>query len=117
MRIAGVALMGVMSIFSGSAQGTPDRSISVTGIEHRADTYKVTGKAWILKSGSLEPTLSYQLSCGSTGGYLEVGKIYKASEAYSKDGTKILLIFEVKSKPEQTNIGCDVESVKSIDQR
>jgi len=103
----------------------PDREVSVTSIEHRAGkTYRISAKAWVGgKSTGSPPSLYYELTCGALGGYLKVGNLYKAAEAYSKgrDGkddqsiTKILVILGVTPEPNGFDVGCVVESVKSAD--
>jgi hypothetical protein len=103
----------------------PDREVSVTSIEHRADKrYRIRAKAWVEgKTPASPPSLYYELTCGALGGYLKVSNLYKAAEAYSKgrDGkddqstTKILVIFGVTPEPNKFDLGCVVESVKPAD--
>jgi hypothetical protein len=98
----------------------PDRVISITSLEHLDKTgksYRVNAKSREEgKTSGSEPTLYYQLLCGTAAAYLEVGHPYKAGEAYEK-GTKILVIFEVNSEgvANDLGIGCDIEFVKSAD--
>jgi hypothetical protein len=97
----------------------PDRVISVTSLERREGNaekpYKVNAKAWVNRRNSgQEPGLYYQLACAPGAGYLEVGSQYKAMEAYLEDGTKMLVIFNVKAGTDPKYLlGCDVESVKA----
>src|SRR2546426_5564431 len=94
-------LMVAALILSQSALGKepkPDRVISITSLErYEKDTpgkaYKVEAKT----SGS-EPTLYYKLTCGTGAANLNVGNSYQAEEITSKDGVKILLIYDAKSE-------------------
>lgn len=101
----------------------PDRVISITSLEHLQDktgkSYRINAKSWEEgKTSGSEPTLFYQLLCGTAAAYLEVGHPYKAAEAYEK-GTKILVILDVNPEGTANNlgIGCDIEFVKSADNR
>ena len=116
-------LTAILVMLSASVLGKelkPDRVISVTSLEHREGkaekSYEVSAKAWYGKDTKSEPTLYYKLACGTGAAYLEVGSRYEAQEAYSKDGLKTLVIFDVKSDPNDIMIiGCDVTSVKTAE--
>jgi hypothetical protein len=99
----------------------PDHVISITNLEHLDDktgkSYRVNAKSWEQgKTSGSEPTLYYQLLCGTGAAHLEVGQLYKAAEA-SEKGTKILVIFDVNPEgvTNDLGIGCDIEFVKSAD--
>jgi hypothetical protein len=125
MKIRAGLLAAILVMLSASVFGKelkPDRMISVTSLEHRKGKtekpYEVNVKSWDGKSTKSEPTLYYKLECGAGAAYLEVGTLYEAAEAYSKDGVKILVIFGVKSETDPKDIigiACDVESVKTAD--
>jgi hypothetical protein len=125
VKIRAGLLTAILVMLSPSVLGKelkPDRVISVTSMEHRegktGKPYEVNVKSWGGKSTKSEASLYYKLACGTDAAYLEVGTLYEAAEAYSKDGVKILVIFDVKSETDQKDIigiACDVESVKTAD--
>jgi hypothetical protein len=123
MKIRAGLLAAILVMLSAPVVGKelkPDRVISVTSLEHREGktdkSYEVSAKAWKGKDTKSEPILYYKLACGTGAAYLEAGSRYEAQEAYSKDGTKILMIFDVKSDPNDIMmIACDVESVKTLE--
>lgn len=105
-------------ILSGVVFGTvlkPDRVISVTSLEHRGGTpgksYRVDAKSWEGTSTAREPTLYYQLACGTGAADLAVGHVYEATEG-TTEGVKVLFI-GLKVEDDVRVIMCEVESVKS----
>lgn len=95
----------------------PDRTFSITGIEHHAGKtskeYRVSGTASL--HGKSTP-LYYELACGTAAADLEVGHTYNAAEV-QVDKIKQLVIWWDESPPdaEGFGLGCEVESVKSPD--
>jgi hypothetical protein len=87
----------------------PDRVISITSIERyendKSKGYKVAGK-------TSEPPIYYKLECGVSAADLEVGHLYKVTEAIS-DGTKILVFFDIHPDPNAIGMSCDVESERT----
>lgn len=105
-------------ILSGVVFGTvlkPDRVISVISIEHRGGTpgksYRVDAKSWEGTSTAREPTIYYQLVCGTGAADLAVGHLYEAMEG-TADGVKVLFI-GLKAGDDDRVIECEVESVKT----
>jgi hypothetical protein len=118
MKQHAVLLMATLLVLCHACFGKelkPDRTISITSIEHREGNtgkpYKVEGRT----SGS-QPTFYYKLACGTGAADLEVGHAYRATEA-TIEGTKTLLIWNInpEAKTNVFGIGCDVESVKTSD--
>jgi len=119
-----VAVLVCVSIALGDGL-KPDREVSITSIQHRTEkTFSISAKAWVGgKATESPPSLYYDLTCGALGGYLEVGRLYQATEAYSKgregkdehSTTKILVIFAVTPEPDKFDLGCVIESTKSAD--
>jgi hypothetical protein len=115
------AIFGMLSLCVLGKDLKPDRVISVTSLEHHEGkpekSYEVSVKAWEGTNTKSEPTLYYKLACGTGAGRLEVGRIYEAAEAYSKDGVKLLIIFGVQHESDPSDISagiaCNVESVKT----
>jgi hypothetical protein len=117
LGIAVAALLLCLAAFGETLK--PDRVIKVTSMEHRDDkperSFKVNAKAW--ENGNTsdsEPTLYYQVLCGTGAARLEIGHSYNAAEAYTKD-TKLLVIFGVGTKQDSNDIviACNVERVES----
>ena len=87
----------------------PDRVVSITSIERyendKSKGYKVEGK-------TSEPPIYYKLECGVSAADLEVGHLYKVTEAIS-DGTKILVFFDIHPDPKAIGMSCDIESERT----
>jgi hypothetical protein len=104
----------VLSHSATAKEAKPDRVVSITSLErYEKDTPGKAYKVEARTSGS-EPTLYYKLLCGTGAANLNVGSLYQAEELNSKEGVKILLIFDAKSEDDPKNViglGCDVQSV------
>jgi hypothetical protein len=106
--------MATVLVLLALALGTepkPERTISITSIEHHEGNtehpYRVEART------SREPAVFYKLECKSGAADLEVGRLYKATEE-TEGGTKILWIyFHIERDPTIIATTCDVESAKT----